>query len=71
MNRPEIAQAIRDAALSWPIEYLGTVESIMLTRVFLWGTEWLTLTSGPRSFNEWLYSAEGRTYMLFVSEALS
>lgn len=51
MNRPEIAQAIRDAALSWPIKYLGEIERHILATVFLCTLEWVSCTGQQSKFN--------------------
>lgn len=71
MNRPEIAQAIRDAALSDRIGYLDHVASMILCDAFVSIIDWSMAAQHPDSFCGWLRTDEGRTYMLLVSEALS
>lgn len=72
MSRPEIAQAIRDAALSDHVGYLDTVASTILCDAFLSIIDWGTAReSSIHGFPGWLRSVEGRTYMLLVAEALS
>lgn len=59
--RPDIAQAIHDAAVSGGFFFLGDIESQILNRVFM---SW----EDTRLHNGGL---EYRTYMLLVAEALS
>lgn len=56
-----IAQSIRAAALSWPLGFLGTVESHILNIAF----------SNPGEPWECEPYEHWRTYMLLVAEALS
>ncbi len=70
-RRPEIAQAIRDAALSQKPKFLGAPESIILANAFMWPSELGKCTADCMGFHNWIFSDEGRTYMLLVSEALS
>lgn len=65
--RPAIAQAIHDAALSWPLGYPGRVEDCIVSEAFMSLTEW----SHIEDFDDWLTTTEGRTYMLLCAEALS
>ena len=70
--RPDIAQAIHDAAVSERGGYLDTVASMILCDTFLSIVNWSTAqNSHEHGFRGWLRSVEGRTYMLLVAEALS
>jgi hypothetical protein len=70
--RPDIAQAIHDAAVSDRAEYLDNVSSMILCDAFLSIIDWGTAReSSIHGFPGWLRSVEGRTYMLLVAEALS
>lgn len=71
MSRPEIAQAIRDAALSDHVGYLDTVASTILCDAFVSIIDWSRAAEHPDCFFGWLRTTEGRTYMLLVAEALS
>lgn len=70
--RPDIAQAIHDAAVSEREERLRNVAFVILSAAFLSGNDWYTAHhSNDSGFYGWLRTDEGRTYMLFVAEALS
>ena len=71
--RPDIAQAIHDAAVSEQAQaqYFGEVENGILVRIFLLNSEFWQISAEYFSVQHWLRTAEGRTFMLLVAEALS
>lgn len=70
--RPDIAQAIHDAAVSELDDSLDAVAIEILSEAFVSINEWFVAhRSKERGFPEWLCTDEGRTYMLLVAEALS
>jgi hypothetical protein len=69
--RPDIAQAIHDAAVSERLCYIAETEEHILTRVFLSNSEFWDVSGKHFSVALWLRTDEGRTYMLLVAEALS
>ena len=71
--RPDIAQAIHDAAVSEQAQaqYFGEVENGILVRIFLLNSEFWQISAEYFSVQHWLRTDEGRTYMILVAEALS
>jgi hypothetical protein len=70
--RPDIAQAIHDAAVSKQAGFLDLVADKMLSDAFMRITEWAVVARCDEDgFDGWLRTDEGRTYMLLVAEALS
>lgn len=69
--RPDIAQAIHDAAVSERVGYLDTVASMILCDAFVSIIDWSRAAEHPDCYHGWLRTDEGRTYMLLVAEALS
>lgn len=58
-----IAESIRRSALSYPLGYVGDVESIILHTAFMSDREWA----------QWAREIDGvagRTYMLLIAQAL-
>jgi len=69
--RPDIAQAIHDAAVSDHVDYLDTVVCMLLCDTFMSIIDWSKAAEHPDRFDGWLRTDDGRTYMLLVAEALS
>ena len=70
--RPDIAQAIHDAAVSGDRRYMSTIESVMLSTVFMGLPNYWAIVQQHGNFYQFLQKTdEGRTYMLLVAEALS
>lgn len=59
-----IAETIRRAALSWPLGFVGDVESVILHTAFMDHIESALWVLFGRA------SVQGRTYMLLIAEAL-
>ena len=69
--RPDIAQAIHDAAVSDHDDGLDVATCVILIDAFMSIIDWGMAADHPDSFQGWLSTDEGRTYMLLVAEALS
>ena len=70
-KRPDIAQAIHDAAVNDKAAFLDVVVFTILLDAFATILDWSVAAAHPNGFDGWLRTDEGRTYMLLVAEALS